>query len=296
MPEQQQSNTQTSNLKPQHSIIRADKRFLGGLGHWVVGRWLVMASLRRAFSQVHLKMRPAPDVPLPSPRLDRPAVFYVNHSSWWDGYMAYLVVDQYLKLDGYLMMDVRQLRKYFFFTWVGTFSVDRFNPRGAVESINYAVETLEAAPGRSLFIFPQGEIQGSHRRPLDFYNGAAQVARKLQRCYLYPVALRYEFMTNQFPDVFISIGPGHLVDDEHRPDAKTLTNAMNTRLIVELDSIAACINAAQFGTPEDERASFAGFKTIMRGKGSANNRFEKIFGVLLPKEDQAGRNELRHYG
>ncbi len=264
-------------------IIKANKRFLGGLGHTAVG-WLAGSSLRREFSQVHLKMRPGPDAPLPNPRLDRPAIFYINHSSWWDGYVAWLVVDKILKLDGYLMMDVRQLRTFFFFTWVGAFSVDRFNPRSAVESINYAVETLEAAPGRVLAVFPQGEIQGSSRRPLDFYNGVAQVARKLKRCYLYPVALRYEFMTNQFPDVFVSIGPGHAVSDEHRPDAKTLTAEMRTRLIIELDSITACINAARFGTPEDERASFAGFKIIMQGKGSANNRFETIFGALLPKE------------
>ncbi len=286
MPEQEQSNTQHSALSTQHSIIRADKRFLGGLGHWVVGRWLVMASLRRAFSQVHLKMRPAPDVPLPNSHLDRPAIFYVNHSSWWDGYLAYLVVDQCLKMDGYLMMDVRQLRKYFFFTWMGAFSVDRFDPRSAVESINYAVDTLQAAPGRSLFIFPQGEIQGSHRRPLDFYNGAAQVARKLQRCYLYPVALRYEFMTNQFPDIFVSIGPGHALDQANRPDARTLTAEMHTRLTAELDHIEQRISAARFGTPEDERASFADFKTIMQGKGSASNRFDKIFGALLSKESR----------
>ncbi len=286
MPEQGQSNIQHSALSTQHSIIRANKLFLGGLGHWVVGRWLAKASLQRAFSQVHLKMRPGSDAPLPNPHLDRPAVFYVNHSSWWDGYLAYLVVDHYLKMDGYLMMDVRQLRKYFFFTWVGAFSVDRFNPRSAVESINYAVETLEAAPGRALWIFPQGEIQGSHRRPLDFYNGAAQVARKLKRCYLYPVALRYEFMTNQFPDIFVNIGPGHALDEDNRPDTRALTNEMHTRLTAELDHIEQHISAARFGAPEDERASFADFKTIMRGKGSASNRFDKIFGAFLSKDSR----------
>lgn len=282
MPEPQTTNTQSSVLRPQHSIIRANKGFLGGLGHGAVG-WLIMSSLRREFSQIHLKMRPDPTVPLPHPRLNRPAIFYMNHSAWWDGYMVYLLADHYLDMDGYLMMDVRQLRKYFFFTWGGTFSVDRFNPRSAVESINYAVTTLEAGPGRVLGIFPQGEIQGHSRRPLDFYNGAAQLARRLKSCYLYPVALRYEFMTNQFPDVFISVGPGHAVDDQQRPAAKTLTAEMHRRLIGELDHIEGYINRAHYGTPQDERASFAGFKTILQGKGSASTRFEKIFGAFLPK-------------
>ncbi len=258
-------------------IIKANKNQAGG----AAVEWLITSSLRRAFSQVHLKMRPSPDAPLPHARIDRPVIFYANHSSWWDGYIAYMVVKRTLGLDGYLMMDVRQLRKYFFFTWVGTFSVDRFNPRSAIASINYAVETLEAAPGRTLWIFPQGEIQANSRRPLDFYNGAAQVARKLKDAYLYPVALRYEFLTNQFPDIFISIGPGHRISAEQRPDTKALTADMYTRLVAELDHIEARLNAARFGHPHDERASFADFKTILRGKGSASNRFDKIFGPLL---------------
>lgn len=281
---QAEPQTATRHPQPYSDIIKANKQFLAGRAQLAVN-WLVMSSLRRAFSQVHLKVSLAPDVPFPGPQLDRPAIFYVNHSTWWDGYIAHLVLNKTLKMDGYLMMDVRQMRKYFFFAWLGVFSVDRFNPRSALQSINYAAELLQAqtSPTRALWIFPQGEIQGHTRRPLDFYSGAAQVARKLNHCYMYPVALQYQFMTNQFPDIFVNIGPGHRVDEPNRPDAKTLTATMQARVVAELDQIAASINAARFGDLAAERRSFFGYKTIMQGKGSANNRFEKIFGLFLPK-------------
>ena len=71
------------------------------------------------------------------------------------------------------MMEESQLRRYFFFSWIGCFSVDRHHPRAAMQSIQYAAHLLKEHPGRMVWLFPQGEIAPNDRRPLVFFRGAA---------------------------------------------------------------------------------------------------------------------------
>ncbi len=274
--------SKTSKQYP--TVIKAQRNRLGE----AAVNWLVLGSLRRAFSQVRLKVEVGAEAPRPQARLDRPAIFYLNHSSWWDGYVTYLLARHLLKADAYLMMDVRQLRKYFFFTWAGAFSVDRQNTRSAVESLNYISNLLRERRWRSLWLFPQGEIQTSSRRPLDFFGGHAAVARKLPTCYLYPVAVRYEFATSQFPEIFMRIGPGQTVQGGAL-NAKALTNDTRLRLEQQLEQMNAELNAGRYSSPAAEVENFPGYRTILRGKGSANSRFEKIFGPLLPKQGPASK-------
>lgn len=49
----------------------------------------------------------------------RPMVFYGNHSSWWDGLVTYMLSREHLALDGYWMMEERQLARYGFFRRTG---------------------------------------------------------------------------------------------------------------------------------------------------------------------------------
>ena len=75
-----------------------------------------------------------------------PMILFANHSSWWDGYVAALV-ERLLGVDGYLMVEEKQLRRYFFFAWAGCFSVDRQNSRSALQSLKYAATLLKERPG-----------------------------------------------------------------------------------------------------------------------------------------------------
>src|SRR3712207_6621959 len=66
-----------------------------------------------------------------------PIIIYANHSSWWDGLVAFDVT-RAACLDAFVMMEEKQLKKLFPFRWLGAFSVVRENPRKSLESIKYA--------------------------------------------------------------------------------------------------------------------------------------------------------------
>lgn len=134
-----------------------------------------------------------------------PLIIYVNHSSWWDGLVAFQISNA-LKMDSFIMMEEKQLKKLNVFRKLGAFSVVRENPFEAIKSINYAAQLLKEKPARALWIFPQGEILNNDIRPIKFYKGILKIINKVGKCLVVPIALRYEFLGEYKPEIFINIG------------------------------------------------------------------------------------------
>ena len=183
------------------AFIPARKSFWGELLVFLMAR----RSIWRSFHTLYFHA----DEPLPAPPadLDMPVVFVSNHPSWWDGYIALMVMRQVYNLNPYLMMDERQLRRYIFFSWAGCFSVDQENGRSALRSIEYIANELQRAPGRACWIFPEGEITPQDA-PLRFHSGTARTIKRIGRCIVYPVAFRLEFTREQYPTIFVRVGEG----------------------------------------------------------------------------------------
>ncbi len=100
---------------------------------------LIERSFRKYFDRVYFRMR---GTYTDEQRATLPMLICANHSSWWDGYVIALV-ERLLNVDGYLMVEEAQLSRYFFFTWIGCFSVDHHNPRAALQSLKYAATLLK---------------------------------------------------------------------------------------------------------------------------------------------------------
>jgi 1-acyl-sn-glycerol-3-phosphate acyltransferase len=167
-------------------------------------------ALRSSFD--HVWMQSAGPLPAAG---QGPVIFYLTHTSWWDAYM--LMVIHRLALgrpfDSYVMQEERQLRAYRFFTWCGAFSVNRHDPQDVERSLQYAANLLRGRRDRALYIFPQGKIVPSDRRPLVAYPGVARIVALAGEVTLCPVALRYEFLGQQWPHAFMRIGPAHRPTD-----------------------------------------------------------------------------------
>ncbi|HMT12040.1 MAG TPA: lysophospholipid acyltransferase family protein, partial [Ignavibacteria bacterium] len=157
--------------------------------------------LKKHFYRIHLNGRDN----LTTLGMDTPVILAANHSNWWDGFIAYYLTNRLMKCDDFLMMDIEQLRKYKFFRYVGVFSVDRKNPAEAMRSINYAADLIKNT-NRCLWIFPQGEMTPQDKRPLVLYSGISKIAERAGKVKIIPAAFRYEFLMEQRPEVFISIG------------------------------------------------------------------------------------------
>ena len=175
-----------------------------------------------------------------------PLLLFANHVSWWDGLAAF-EISRKARLDAYLMMEERQLRRLQPFRLLGAFSVVREDARQALISVRYAAGLLREDPSRALWIFPQGEIRSFGRRPLEFYSGASRIAEKAGSCFAVPVAFRYEFGGEFKPDVYARIGEGRVLDLNGAAERKAATARMESWLIREMDLLREDVIDKNFG-------------------------------------------------
>jgi 1-acyl-sn-glycerol-3-phosphate acyltransferase len=133
-----------------------------------------------------------------------PLLVVVNHSTWWDPLVILWLSELVLAGDGYALMDAKNLRRLPFFAKVGGFGVDLEDPTDGARGIRYAAKLL-GAPGRVVFVFPQGS-ERSPFAPLELLPGAAQIARVAKRARIVPLALRYVFGASEKPDLWVSLG------------------------------------------------------------------------------------------
>lgn len=178
-----------------------------------------------------------------------PLVLYANHSSWWDGLMAFQM-GRACGLEQYAMMEERQLREYPFHRRLGAFGVARENAREAMRSVEYAGRLLKGT-NRALWIFPQGETLPNDARPLLLYTGAARIVERLKSADAAAVALRYEFLDDYRPEALARVAAPDRVNVEDAFNPKHLTAVFTERLTRTLDELRADIAARDFAAYEE---------------------------------------------
>lgn len=235
------------------------------LGEELVYRALVQWPVMRQFNRVWFKI----EGPLPHPA-DGPAICYLNHSSFWDGYVALLLHRMVFRrsFKGYLMMDEAQLKRYQFFRWLGVFSIDLSSSTAAARSTRYIAAKLAERRDRYLWIFPQGKLLPNDQRPLRLYPGLGRIVRGAGGATLWPVALRYEFRNEQRPELFIRAGPAHtaLPNESER----TITTETQRRLTAVADSLRDDIVAE----------NLAGYRVLLHGLPGINRIGDALFGAV----------------
>lgn len=170
------------------------------------------------------------------PKNPIPFLIYANHSSWWDGLIAFYI-SSLMKMDSFIMMEEKQLKNLQFFRKLGAFSVVRENSREALKSLKYASDILIEDPRRTLWIFPQGEILPNDIRPLKLYSGLAHIVRNVKNCLVIPTAIRLEFLQNFKPDIFVKIGNPIVFDTNEIFDKKKLINLFTENLLITIDEL-----------------------------------------------------------
>lgn len=230
----------------------------------VIYQVLMKSALRGSFHAVRYRQTQ----PLPP---EAPVILFGNHSSWWDAHVPMAANEERWRRDGYVMVEDTQLARYGFFRYCGAFSVSRSDGRSAMQSLAYAVDRLTEAPNRMLLIFPQGEILANDSRPLRFFAGMGHIVKKVAQAgsvALVPFALRYEFIGEQKPEAFISVGLPVMATAP--VDAKAITAQMEAALTEELDCLREDISAYRFDRFDTLVAGAWGINRIwdaVRGKG-----------------------------
>ena len=162
-------------------------------------RWYTRWLFKRRFERVWIRQDYEPD------RRSR-TIYYLNHHSWWDGLIPFLLNEFRFHQRARAVMEDIQMERYRFFSKIGAFSVNRDDPRGAIRSLRYAVQSMQRERA-SLFIYPEGKITppGS---PLSFEGGLAWICSKLhdRRVDIVPVGIYMHTMRSDKPELLLRVG------------------------------------------------------------------------------------------
>ena len=73
-------------------------------------------------------------------------LIYMNHSSWWDGFVLHQL-GKAAGWDAYCLMEEKNLRRYRFLARIGAFSIRPGDAASSLESPRYARELARKAGG-----------------------------------------------------------------------------------------------------------------------------------------------------
>lgn len=102
-------------------------------------------------------------------------------------------------------MDEEQLQKHSFFRKFHVFSINRQNPRKAVESLRYGAEHLQQK-GSCLFIYPQGAIFPNDSETMQFESGYQRIIKQVPSTCVVPIVTYVEQFYSKKPVLWIHIG------------------------------------------------------------------------------------------
>lgn len=139
------------------------------------------------------------------PVSDSKTIYYLNHTSWWDGLIPLLLNRKLFRQNARAMMEDKQMRKFGLFKRIGAFSVNLENPRSAVRSLRYAVDSMKR-PNSSLFIYPEGKIVPFSTKKPDFKKGLGWIASQCPEVDVVPVGIYINTVKSDRPELFLKIG------------------------------------------------------------------------------------------
>lgn len=213
----------------------------GGLFGWAIERYLGH-KVRRAFRGVWVRGQ------LPSS--EGGLVAYLNHSSFWDGFIAHQI-GVLAGWNAFAMMEEVNLARYPFHTRIGAFSVRRGDPRSALETLRYSKKVL-SRPRAAVMLFPQGELRSG--AALGRLSRGVEVLARTAAVPSVAIALRYVFFEHEHPDVLIEVGVPHAPAPLERYEAEL--DAVHTRVL--------------------EATSTDGFTLAIHGRTSVQHRWDRV--------------------
>ncbi|MCW9707408.1 lysophospholipid acyltransferase family protein [Fodinibius salsisoli] len=156
--------------------------------------WLLF---KRRFSNVWLIQDYHPE------RTSR-TIYYLNHHSWWDGLIPFLLNEFRFHQQARAMMEDKQMQRYPFFRKIGAFSISREDPKSSIRSLRYAVKSL-LRPSASLYIYPEGKITppGSN---LIFKNGLSWLGKQVSDIDIVPIGIYMHTIRSDKPELHLSVG------------------------------------------------------------------------------------------
>lgn len=167
------------------------------------------------------------------PAKDRKTIYYLNHTTWWDGLIPLLLNRRIFKQNARAMMEDKQMRTYPFFRKLGTFSVNLTQKKAIHSTLSYALASLEREQG-ALYLFPEGEIRPFSSSSLTFKQGLAWLLKRcpVENVDAVPVSIYMHTAFSNKPELFIHIGQPVIFSPEL--SIRALNTLLEERLCADL--------------------------------------------------------------
>lgn len=197
----------------------------------------------------------------------RPVLYIMNHSSWWDGLLAYQAFRKLTTHDHYVMMEEKQLKKFTFFRKLGAFSINKESASDVKASFEYTTQLLRA--GKRVWMYPQGKIMHQDLRPLTFQRGIGVLLRRVPDAAVIPVTLVHGMYGQDKPEALLMAGPP-LLDNWGMMDSRMITNRLETVMEEQLDSQKLEVMKAVNNRPER-------YQPLTKSGRSTSEHFDHVF-------------------
>lgn len=207
-------------------FIPADESPLFMKGFRLYVRWL----FKRRFSAVWLKQDYSPDD-------EAQTIYYLNHHSWWDGLIPFLLNEYRFHQQARALMEDKQMKEHPFFSKIGAFSINREKRRQVVTSLRYAVDSFDR-PNASLFIYPEGKITPPGSR-MTFEGGLAWLSCQLPQVDIVPIGIYMHTIRCDKPELHLHVGqPVATTNHESKEKLNKEFEQRLTRMLSNLKTIA----------------------------------------------------------
>lgn len=191
-----------------------------------VFRYYTWFLFKRRFKAVWLKQNY-------HPQKKSKTIYYLNHHSWWDGLIPFLLNEFRFHQQARAIMEDTQMRKYGLFQKIGAFSVNLENKRSIATSLRYAVRSFER-PNASLFIYPQGTITPAGST-LEFEGGLTWLSQQLPRVDVVPIGIHIHTIRHDKPELHLHTGNPVSVNSNNSKEK--ITKKFEQELAVILESL-----------------------------------------------------------
>lgn len=146
------------------------------------------------------------------PATDSRTIYFLNHTSWWDGLIPLLLNHFVFKQKARALMEDKQMRDYPFFSKIGAFSINLDESRSSIQSLRYALSSVKRE-NSSLYIYPEGEFGDGCEQNITFKPGLAWLVKRLPAVDVVPVAIHQNHFRHSKPELFISVGKHIKIDN-----------------------------------------------------------------------------------
>lgn len=134
-------------------------------------------------------------------------------------------------------MEDKQMRQHRFFSKIGAFSVNLSEPRAALKSLRYAVESMKRH-NSSLFIYPEGKIVPFSTKMPEFQKGLGWIAGRTPGSDIVPIGIYIHTARHDKPELNLKIGPAVEFNPEHSSDDLNLQFEKNMqRILIDLQKM-----------------------------------------------------------